>query len=131
VSYLHCPSCRRAYNVATSPTCPACPVAATPVDATDDVVAAADRLARAIARASAVERAAAVARLEQLALPAATGDATVHVARAIRDAIVPAMPPPPRSRREPWLAAVIALAGRLPAPRLVRRAWSRVRALAA
>ena len=71
MTYVHCGTCQRAYNLAIQPTCPSCPVAATVVDPADDIVAAADRLARALARATPAERAAAAARMPQLAIQVA------------------------------------------------------------
>jgi hypothetical protein len=68
MSYLHCPSCKRAYNLAIQPICPHCPVPATVVDPTDDIVAAADQLARALARATPAERAAAASRMDPFAI---------------------------------------------------------------
>jgi hypothetical protein len=139
MSYLHCPSCHRAYNIATHQTCPSCPVAATVVDPTADIVAAADQLARAIARATPGERARAVVRLDQLALPeVAEGSGPVRVdasiARGIRDVLAP-QPSPAPAPRAPLIAAAIAfvdrIAPRLPTPRVVRRLLSRVRELRA
>ncbi len=66
MSYLHCPTCKRAYNLAASPACPSCGAAAgTPEDPTDDIVSAAEQLARALARASDDQRDAAAARLDR------------------------------------------------------------------
>ena len=47
MSYLHCPTCSRAYNVAREPECPSCPR-----DTVADIVQAARALARAIERAT-------------------------------------------------------------------------------
>jgi len=69
MSYLHCPQCSHAYNLAVTSTCPCCPVVATVVDAEEDILAAADALARAMARATPAERTAAAARIQQLAVP--------------------------------------------------------------
>ena len=64
MSYLHCPSCRRAYNVAERPACPSCGVQpGAPADPVDDVVAMAEQLARAIGRATPDQVAAARQRL--------------------------------------------------------------------
>lgn len=80
MSYLHCPTCQRAYNVAHRAACPSCGVRpGAPADPTEDLVAAADQLARAMARASSSELAAAEAILgRRAALPAlpAPGAAT-------------------------------------------------------
>jgi hypothetical protein len=145
MSYLHCPSCKRAYNLAVQATCPYCPVAATVVDPAEDIVAAAEALARAMARATVAERTAAAARMERLALPA-PGDRfhapppaspmRASVMRQIRVVLEPppAPPPPPR----PTLLASIASAveRRIAAhvPKLLgdglRRVRARVKALA-
>jgi hypothetical protein len=116
MSYLHCPTCKRAYNLAIQPICPYCPVAATVVDPADDIVAAADQLARALARATPAERAAAATRMDQLAIQVASAP------------VPPAPAPMPATVR-----FAIAVASRIErrlaryAPALVRR----VRALAA
>ncbi|HUJ59819.1 MAG TPA: hypothetical protein VLX92_15050 [Kofleriaceae bacterium] len=133
MSYLHCPTCQRAYNVAVQPACPYCPVQATPVDPTADIVIAAEQLARAIARAKPAERDAAAARMDRLALPA-PGDAPVVTTalRSIRAVLAPPAPPPERPRIASIAFAVLA---RIEArPRLRRAAElvrARVRALAA
>jgi hypothetical protein len=137
MSYLHCPACQRAYNLAVQSTCPHCPVPATVVDASEDIVAAAELLARAMARATPAERTSAAARLDRLALPApgaAPGLFTpTTVLRQIRVALAPT--PEPHTPR-PLLATIaVAVLARLEArPRLRRAAElvrSRVRALAA
>jgi hypothetical protein len=146
MSYLHCPTCQRAYNLALSTQCPSCPVPATEVDATEDIVAAAEQLARAMARASPAERKAATTRMDQLALPAAGAKpVTFHGAmlRSIRDALEP-VAPPPVPKPQPLLAAlafavverisdrITELGARAPQlaeriPSRLRRATSRVR----
>lgn len=68
MSYLHCPTCKCAYNIAQSPLCPNCPVPASEVDPTEDIVVAAEQLARALARATPAQREAAAARMDSLAL---------------------------------------------------------------
>ena len=139
MSYLHCPTCHRAYNVAARATCPYCPVAATTVDATEDIVVAAEQLARAMGRASETERDAAAARMERLALPAPGAQpATFHPAtlQSIRAAL---RPPAPLPRPQPLFASIaMAVLTRLEArPRLhagllrAANAVRRVRALAA
>ena len=74
MSYLHCPTCQCAYNVAREVACPRCGVRpGTPADPTEDVVAATDALLRAIARATPDQLVAAESTLERrprLALPA-------------------------------------------------------------
>jgi len=145
MSYLHCPTCQHAYNVAVYSACPFCPVHATVVDASADIVTAAEQLARALARASTAERDAAVARMDHLALPA-PGSGPVRTAEAapeatlrqIRTILLP--PPPPPAPPKPLLVQVaLAVLTRIEArvesrPRL-RRATdlirARVRALAA
>ncbi len=67
MSYLHCPTCKCAYNIAVLAQCPNCPVPASEVDPTEDIVVAAEQLARAMARATPLERQAAVARMDLLA----------------------------------------------------------------
>jgi hypothetical protein len=136
MSYLHCPTCKRAYNIAVSAVCPACPVPATVVDPTQDIVAAAEQLARAMARATPSERKAATARMDQLALPAPGAAPTAdHVAvlRSIREAIAPvARPPEPEPK--PLIAAIAyAVVQRIgerivdTAPQLVDRIPARLR----
>ena len=68
MSYTHCPTCQRAFNFSVQAACPFCPVAATVVDASADIVAAAEQLARAMARATPAERASALARIDHDAL---------------------------------------------------------------
>lgn len=95
MSYLHCPTCSCAYNVAREPACPRCGVRpGTPADPSDDVIAAVEQLARAIARATpgelAVAEATLDARLAQLALPASTARADAappELVRAVRSAL--------------------------------------------
>ena len=152
MSYLHCPTCKRAYNIAIDPMCPHCPVPVSEVDPTEDIIAAAEQLARAMARATPSERKDAMTRMDQLALPPGDGDAparsqrakpvTFHGAmlRSIRDALEP-VAPPPVPKPQPLLAAIAyAVIERIServterAPKLLERArgWrARVRALAA
>lgn len=137
MSYLHCPSCRRAYNVATQPACPSCGVQpGAPVDPTDDVIAAAEQLARALARATPTQVAIAEAELtlraSQLALPApgtAGRAAAPGMLNAVRAALVPPAPPPEPvvsgpSRTAMLTGAVLALLTRLPRRRPSVRAWA-------
>jgi hypothetical protein len=79
VSYLHCPTCQRAYNVANRPACPHCGVRVdgtapgqgqalaveTPADPVADVIAAAEQLARAVERTTPAQLAAARAELDR------------------------------------------------------------------
>jgi len=140
VSYLHCPTCQRAYNLAVETVCPYCPVPASAVDPTEDIVAAAEQLARAMARATPSERSAATQRLDHLALPAPGAkpvDFHGGMLKHIREALEPTqLPPPPKP--QPLLTAIAyAVVERIAArtPRRLRRAAalieSRVRALAA
>ena len=110
MSYLHCPSCKRAYNIAVQATCPFCPVHATVVDAAEDIVVAAEQLARAMARATPAERGAAAARMDRLALPVPGDESARHrapVMRQIRDVLDPLPPPPPAA---PKLLTSVAMA---------------------
>src|SRR5438552_16787351 len=66
MNYLHCPACKRAYNLEVQATCPYCPVTATVVDPAEDIVAAAQRLSEAMARATPAERTAAAVRIQHL-----------------------------------------------------------------
>jgi hypothetical protein len=63
MSYLHCPTCSHAFNLAVTSQCPVCPVPATLVDPAEDIVMAADALARAMARATPAQRQAAAAQI--------------------------------------------------------------------
>jgi hypothetical protein len=134
MSYLHCPVCSRAFNLAQHPSCPFCPVAATPVDPVEDVVAAAESLARALAHATPAQRAAAATRIRVPELcPATPGLAEGGALRSIQRALTPA-PQPAAPRRSHWLAALaVAALDRLAphAPKRLLRAVHAVRALAA
>ena len=129
MSYLHCPTCKRAYNVSIDPICPSCPVPSTLVDPTEDIVSAAEQLARAMARATPSERSAAMQRMDQLALPAPNAKpVTFHggMIRSIREALDPPAPPPkPQGLLTAIAFAVLERIGER-APRL-RRASSLVR----
>ena len=123
MSYLHCPRCHHAYNVATQPACPSCIV-----DPTDEVVAAAEQLARAMARATPEQVAAAEARLDQKLLGDGQPSRGGAILRALRERV------PVASPQTALLATVaLALLTRLtPAPRRSLAAWgSRARALLA
>jgi len=80
MSYLHCPTCSHAFNLAVTSQCPVCPVPATLVDPTDDIVAATEALARALARATPAQRDAAA--LELGTAPAVMTITAPHVAKA-------------------------------------------------
>jgi hypothetical protein len=111
VSYLHCPTCQRAFNLATHASCPYCPVVSVAVDASEDIVAAADQLARALARATPGERKAALARVDHLALASLAPPAIVtptpqpptvrlaHVAQRAARAVLARLDARPRLRR--------------------------------
>jgi hypothetical protein len=149
MSYLHCPTCKRAFNVVTHAQCPSCPVAAQLVDPAEDIVAAAESLARAMARATPDERDDAMGRMDRLALPApGAKPVTFHGAmiRSIREALEPTEPPPPPKPQSLVTAIALSLIDRVvDHPRAIamrdrardvvaRRAprlWSRVRALTA
>jgi hypothetical protein len=142
MSYLHCPTCRCAYNVAIRAVCPSCGVQpGTPQDPTEDVVAAAEQLARALARATPTELAAAEATLDartsQFALPAAGASATPaappSILRAVRAALAPASPVVPagsRAYQALLTTVVLALLTRLAPPPKSRRARIASRAFA-
>jgi hypothetical protein len=136
MSYLHCPTCKCAYNIALTALCPNCPVPASEVDPTEDIVAAAEQLARAMARATPSERKEATSRMDHLALPApGAKPVTFHGAmlRSIREAIEP-VAPPPVPKPQPLLAAIAyAVVERITerihdkAPQLMERIPSRLR----
>lgn len=99
MSYLHCPTCKCAYNVATQPACPRCGVTAgVPADAALAVVAAAEQLARAVARATPAELARAQAELavreaaRPVPSPGALPRTGTALLRALRGALGPARP---------------------------------------
>ena len=127
MSYLHCPVCSRAFNLAQHPACPHCPVAALPVDPVAELVAAAESLARALAQATPEQRAAAASRVSLPVPASAPAAATVAL-----QPVPGALPAPRRSR---WLAtlAVAALDRLAPhAPRrLLRAVHAGVKAFAA
>jgi hypothetical protein len=149
MSYLHCPTCKRAYSIAISTQCPNCPVPVQLVDAAEDIVVAAEALARAMQRATPDERGDAMGRMDRLALPAPGAKPVTFqgaMLRSIREALDPpaaTRPPPPKP--QPLVATIaraliervvdhpraIEMRERLArrAPRL-REGWRRVRALA-
>lgn len=105
MSYLHCPVCSRAFNVAQHPTCPSCPVPARPVDPVDDLVAAAEALSRALAHATPAQRAAVAAHIHlPEPLPAPRAVAVTDALPAIRGALTAA--PQRAGRTSRWLAAL-------------------------
>lgn len=141
MSFVHCPDCQRAYNLVGSPACPHCGVrAGAPADPTEDILVAADQLARAVARATPAQLAAAeikmLVRSTQLALPSPDRpdfSAPPSMLRAVRTALLPAPPAPPR-RRDRFVATAQALLERstgllqrLPSPAAITSratAWS-------
>lgn len=132
MSYLHCPTCKRAYNLAASPACPSCGAAAgTPEDPTDDIVSAAEQLARALGRASDEQRDAAAARLDRRRDALPPGDAP-PVWSSVRSLVAPlprpALPAPPALIVQ---AATAVLARIAPFVRTARRVRDRLVALAA
>ena len=126
MSYLHCPSCSRAYNIAAQSSCPFCPVHATLVDPTGDIVAAAESLARAMMRATPAERVAAAARMDRLALPDPQMERASErwragpvaepvgghgtMLRSIRNALEPVRVPTSPSRKLSLLTALVSIA---------------------
>jgi hypothetical protein len=63
-TYLHCPACQRAFNLATAAACPRCHARpGAPLDPIAAVIDAAEPLAAAINRATSAQLAAAAARL--------------------------------------------------------------------
>ncbi len=146
MSYLHCPTCRCAYDLRTEVSCPRCGVrAGAPTDPVDDVIVAAEQLARAVSRASAAQLARAQAELtvrdarRALPSPDALPTTPPSLLRAVRHALSPTPTPsdhaspvaPVASRSQQALVTTIALAllarARLPRPRLPRpslRAWA-------
>jgi hypothetical protein len=130
VSYLHCPTCACAYNLARERACPRCGVRAgtPPADPTDDIIHAVEELARAMARATPIEIIAAQRmidwRTKRLALPAPgkpTGPSP-QMLRAVRAAIDgPKFDDAPPVYRARWRMALDAAVARL-APQLPARA---------
>jgi hypothetical protein len=99
VSYLHCPTCKRAFNIAISTQCPNCPVPVQVVDAAEDIVVAAEALARAMQRATPDERDDAMGRMDRLALPAPNAKPVTFqgaMLRSIREALDPPPAPQPK-----------------------------------
>lgn len=127
MSYLHCPTCRCAYNLAAHPTCPACGVrpgaAAAPSGPVEAIVEAAEALAQAIGRANPIQLAKARAELAARGLVKAVRAALpsqlpVHVPRAIEPVV-------PRSQQALLGTIVIAMLTRLPKPIAAARALLR------
>ncbi len=136
MSYLHCPTCQCAYNVAKQAACPACGIrAGAPLDPSEAVVAAAEQLARAVARATPVQLAAAQAELamreavKALPAPSALPAAATSILRAVRHAIAPPAVSPHvvsgHAQKALLTTVVLALLTRLPRP----RAWAETHVL--
>lgn len=119
MSYLHCPTCKCAYNMATSPSCPACGIrpGAAPLGPVEAIVDAAEQLATAMKRANPMQLAKARAEL---------------VARGLVKAVRAALPSPPpeppraiepvvpRSQQALLATVVIAMLTKLPRPSFAR-----------
>ena len=126
MSYLHCPTCQCAYNVATQAACPRCGVrAGAPLDPTEDVIAAAEQLARAVGRATPVQLAQAQAELAMrdanraLPAPDKLRMTAPSLLRAVRAALAPAPvsntnPVVPPGQQALLTTVVLALLTRLP-----------------
>jgi hypothetical protein len=125
VSYLHCPTCRRAYHVGRLSACPHCGIRpGAPQDATEAGVDAAAQLAQAIARATPAQLAEARDRLSQRALR--DGDLSPALTM-----LGSPLPPARRGHEALLVTIVLALLARLPRERFgVRRAvralWARL-----
>jgi len=124
VSYLHCPTCQCAYNVAREVACPRCGIRpGKPASATDEIIAATDALVRAIARATPDQVAAAETALDDLP-PMATGSGLIptrdliapggRVLRAVRAALAPS--PDPHGHRALLTTMALALLARVASP---------------
>ena len=134
MSYLHCPTCQCAYNVARQPACPTCGITAgVPADPTEAVVAAAEQLARAVSRATPVQLAQAQAELamrdatKALPAPNAIPTAAPSILRAVRAALAPPPPSPHvvtgKAQQALLTGVVIALLTRIPRIPRPSRAW--------
>jgi hypothetical protein len=133
MSYLHCPTCSHAFNLAVTSQCPVCPVPATLVDPTDDIVAATEALSRALARATPAQREAAAVELgtvmtitaPHVAKAAPSPRLLTRLAESLVDRAMPALADlRDRARRlEPKVIAML--------PRRAGSLLRRVRALAA
>lgn len=130
MSYVHCPACSRAYNLATQAACPCRPVSAPATRASEDIATAVESLARALACATPAERAAAAAALQRLGMPAPEPVWPVRTALA-------ALPPRPLSKRRQLAAIAFSVVERIARqaiqhePSLVRAGRRRVSSLLA
>jgi hypothetical protein len=130
MSYVHCPVCSRAYNLATQSACPCRPMGAPATDASEDIATAVETLARALARATPAERATAAAAMQRLAMPAP------EPAWPVRTALAP-LPPRPLSKRRQLAAIAFGVVERIARhatrhePSLVRAGRRRVSSLLA
>jgi hypothetical protein len=129
VSYLHCPTCQCAYNVAREAACPRCGIRpGKPANPTDEIIAATDALVRAISRATPDQVAAAEVALDDLP-PMATGSGLIptrdlvapggRVLRAVRATLAPT-PPDPDGHRALLTTVALALLARVATPQLPR-----------
>jgi hypothetical protein len=107
-SYQHCEACKRAYDRAATPSCPACGQSLATASAADRIAAATAQLAAALADVSERDRAALVE-----ALARALGVAPAPVER-VSLPVQRALPPPSRTAR--WRPLVGDLVARLTRP---------------
>ena len=132
MSYLHCPTCQCAYNVAREAHCPRCgirPVVA--ANPTDEIITATDALVRALARATPDQISAAEAALDDLP-PMATGSGLIptrdlvapggRVLRAVRAALTPAADP--HGHRALLTTMALALLARVATPPPRIQGWA-------
>jgi hypothetical protein len=107
-SYQHCEACKRAYDRAATPSCPACGQSLVTASAADRIAAATEQLAAALADVSERDRAALVAALARAlgVAPAPVERAPVPVQRVL--------PAPSRTAR--WRPLLGDLVARLTRP---------------
>ena len=133
MSYLHCPTCHCAYNVAREVACPRCGIRpGKPADPTDEIIAATDALVRAIARATPDQVSAAEVALDDLPPPALgsglipTRDLVApggRVLRAVRATLAPAADP--EGHRALLTTVALALLARVATPAVPRiQGWA-------
>jgi hypothetical protein len=129
MSYLHCPTCRCAYNLSTHATCPACGIRPgdhareAPKGPVEAIVDAAEQLASALSRANPMQLAKARAELAARGLVKAVravlpSQLPVHVPRAIEPVV-------PRSQQALLATVVLAMLTKLPKPIAAARAFLR------
>jgi hypothetical protein len=124
MSYLHCPTCRCAYNLATQPTCPSCGIRpGTPTGPVEAIVEAAEQLAKALGRANPIQLAKARAELAARGL--------VKAVRAVLPSQLPVPVPKaiepvmPRNQQALLATVVIAMLTRVPRSFAAARAMLR------